>query len=55
MLEEWLNKYYDKFGEDYPLLITTMLSEDEIIEDIRRCIDNNVLAEPLDLDPELDY
>lgn len=55
MLEEWLNRYYDKFGEDYPLLITSMLSDKEIIRDIRKCLESGERAEPLELDPELDY
>ena len=55
MLEKWLNYYYEEFGENYPLLITSTASTSEIIQDIRQCLENGTPAKPLELDPELDY
>ena len=55
MLEQMLNAYYEKFGENYPLMITATVDADEIIEDIVQCIENNTPATPMELDPEYDY
>ena len=55
MLEELLEEYYEKFGENYPLMITSMLSSEEIIDDIRACLESGKPAQPMELDPELDY
>lgn len=55
MLEQMLNAYYDKFGENYPLMITEVVDADEVIEDIVRCIENNEPATPMELEPGLDY
>lgn len=55
MLGELLKDYYEMFGEDYPLMITAMDSEDEVIEAIRNCLINGKRAEPMELEAGLDY
>ena len=44
-LEKALDAYRNHFGEDYPLVITGTASEDEIIDEIERCIETNEKAE----------
>lgn len=55
MLDELLNEYYDRFGEDYPLMITATISADEVIEDIRKCLISGKRAKPMELEAGLDY
>jgi len=55
MLDELLKEYYNTFGEDYPLMITEMITADEVIEDIRKCLISGKRAEPMELDAGLDY
>ena len=43
-LEKALDAYRNHFGEDYPLVITGTASEDEIIDEIERCIETNEKA-----------
>ena len=52
MMEEWLDRYFEKFGDNYPLLITTMQSSEEIIADIKRCIESGTPAKPIEYDDE---
>lgn len=37
-VDEALDLYFKKFKKDYPLHITSMIPEDEVIKDILRCI-----------------
>lgn len=39
--EKALEKYYEHFKEDYPILRTDTRSDEEIIERINECIKNN--------------
>lgn len=55
MLDELLREYFDAFGEDYPIMITAMVSADEVIEDIRKCLINGKPATPMELEEGLDY
>lgn len=48
--EEALNKYYEHFGENYPLGITDCNSDDEIIDDIVKCIETDEKAKEPDYD-----
>ena len=54
-LEKALNAYYEHFDENYPLVITTILSNDEIIDDIERCIEANEKAEQPKFENDVDY
>jgi hypothetical protein len=40
-MEEALERYYQKFGENYPLMIADTKTDEEIIERINRCIKTN--------------
>lgn len=55
MLDEALNAYFDTFGENYPLMITSQMTNDEIIEDIKKCIETNTKAEGFDYWEDADY
>ncbi len=37
-LDQALDEYFEKFGENYPLVITSMMTTDEIIADVRKYI-----------------
>ena len=54
-LNEALEAYYEKFGENYPLCITDDKGNDEIIEDIELCIETNKVAEPPKYEKDIDY
>ena len=46
-LDKALDKYLEKFDENYPILITDTRSDEEIIKRINYCIENNIKeAEP---------
>ncbi len=40
-LDKALNEYADKFNENYPILITSTIQDDELLKRVRWCIDNN--------------
>lgn len=44
-LEAALDKYYKKFGKNYPLCIWENRTSDEIIADIEVCIDTETKAQ----------
>ena len=46
MLDDRLDAYFDKFGTNYPLLVTDTRTESEIIAYIDRCIETDTKAEP---------
>lgn len=50
-----LDIYYEHFGENYPLMITDQLTEDEIIEDIKKCIEANKPSEPVEYEEDEVY
>ena len=54
-LEKALDAYRNHFGENYPLVITGTASEDEIIDEIERCIETNEKAEEPEYDDNEDY
>ena len=54
-MEEALQKYYEAFGKHYPLVITSQLSDDEIIKDINRCIADGKQAEEPEYEDENIY
>lgn len=55
MLEELLNEYFDMFGENYPLMMTSQLSEREVISDIQSCIETGKPAKPVEYEDGLIY
>lgn len=54
-LDKMLNKYYVKFGENYPLSISGNIDTDEIIADIEFCINTESKAEPPSYEESVDY
>ncbi len=45
MLEMALDKYYQTFGSNYPLLVVDIRTDEEIIKDIGDCIKSKKKAE----------
>ncbi len=54
-LDEALNAYYNHFGENYPLCITSSKTTEEIIDEIELCIDTNEKADEPVYEDELEY
>lgn len=54
-LDKALDAYYEHFDVNYPLGIAATMSEDEIIDDIERCIETNEKAEDPEYDDNADY
>lgn len=54
-LDKALNLYYEHFGKNYPLCVTSNRSNEEIIEDIELCIDTDTEAERPNYDEYADY
>lgn len=44
-MEEYLEKYREMFDEQFPLMACLGMSEEDIIEEIQRCIEQNRLYE----------
>ena len=55
MIDDALKRYYDHFGENYPLMIVDAKTDREIIEDINRCIETNTKAKEPVYDDKCDY
>lgn len=53
--EKALNEYFVHFGENYPLVISQMIIEDEVIKDISRCIETNTKAKEPEYEDGVDY
>ena len=51
-MDELMDKYKDKFGECFPLMLTRGMSDEERMEEIKNCIKNN---KPYSIDNEYDY
>lgn len=54
-LEKALQSYMDAFDENYPLVASMEMSDDEIIDDIEQCIQAGTPAEPPTLENDIDY
>ena len=54
-LDVVLNKYYERFGENYPLCISESRTTDEIISDIEPGIETGDKAEELLYEEYVDY
>lgn len=44
-LQKYLNEYRDMFGEQFPMMACLGMEEDEIIREIRKCIDKKKVYE----------
>lgn len=49
-IDKYLKQYRSSFGKNYPVVITGGATEEEIIEDILKCLEENKPAE----DPKYD-
>ncbi len=54
-LEKVLDEYSAHFGENYPLMRTTTVLEEEIIKDIKQCIETNTKAKEPEYEDNIDY
>ena len=51
-MDELMDKYKDKFGECFPLMLTRGMSDKQIMELVKKCLDDN---KPYEVDNEYDY
>lgn len=51
-MDELMDKYKDKFGECFPLMLTSGMSDEEIKDIIKVCIENDY---PYEVGEESDY
>lgn len=54
-IKEALQSYMNTFDENYPLVASMEMSDDEIIDDIEQCIQSGTPAEPPTLEDDIDY
>lgn len=54
-MEKALERYFEYFGENYPLMIADTKTEAEIIERINYCINNDVKETEPEYDENADY
>lgn len=53
--EKKLEEYFEKFGTNYPLMITASIDEKKIIADIDKCIKNGTEAKEPEYVDGADY
>lgn len=53
-LDMLLDKYEQKFGESFPLMLCRGMADEDICEIVQDCIDKEKTYSP-DLDPNADY
>lgn len=54
-MEKALDRYFEHFGENYPLMIADTKTEEEIIDRINYCIENNMKETEPEYEEESDY
>jgi len=54
-MEEILKKYFDHFGENYPLMIASTMTDEEIIDRINHCIETNQPEAEPEYEDNADY
>lgn len=54
-MEEALERYLQHFGENFPLMIVEMKTDEEIIERINHCIETNQPEAEPEYDDDSDY
>ena len=55
MMEEALEKYYKRFGENFPLMIVGSMNDKEIIDRIELCIEKGIPEKEPEYDEDADY
>lgn len=53
-MDELLDKYQARFGDQFPLMLCRTKSDDEICEILKRCLDDNKPFTP-ELKPDANY
>ena len=51
-MDEIMDKYKERFGECFPLMLVMGMSDDEICELIKECLKND---KPYEVDNDYDY
>lgn len=54
-MEVALERYYQHFGESYPLLITSTRTDEEVIDRINHCIETNQPEAEPEYEDGVDY
>ena len=54
MFDKLIDEYQERFEENFPLMLCRHMEEDEIIEIIQKCLDDDEPYDP-ELDPEASY
>lgn len=54
-LDRLLDEYFEKFGENYPLVITSMMTDEEIIKDVKKYLKKGKPKPEPKLDDDLIY
>ena len=54
-IEKALQQYIEVFDENYPLVATMGMSDDEIIDEIEQCIQSGKTSEPPEFEEDVDY
>lgn len=54
MFDKMLDEYQERFEENFPLMLCRHMEEDEIIEIIQKCLDDDEPYDP-ELDPDANY
>lgn len=55
MLNEWLQKYRDRFDENLPVFMLRGKTDDELIELVKQCLKSGTPYVPDDPDSGIDY
>ena len=53
-LDKLLDEYQDQFEENFPLMLCRHMDDDEIIDIIKNCLEDDEPYEP-DIDPDANY
>ena len=51
-MDEIMDKYKERFGECFPLMLVSGMSEGQIYEEIKECLKND---KPYEVDNDYDY
>ena len=53
MLDELLRKYTDRFGENFPVFMMMGVAEDDLIDILKKSIQNGIPYQLPDTDPDV--
>ena len=55
MMEKALERYYEHFGQNYPMAMGNSMTEEEVVARIDYCIKNNTPEDEPEYDNDCDY